>query len=108
LLIFVSLAAFVIGQVLLKHAMEPAHAHGYRDRNFLRNLIAGTGALGIYFLLTLGLLQRFDLSFLYPFQGLSVIFISAAAALLLREELNARLIVGSLLVTLGVALVAQS
>ena len=108
LLILVSLVAFVAGQVLLKHAMEATHAYGYRSPRFVGNLFAGTGALAIYFLLTLGLLQRFDLSFLYPFQGLSVIFITGAAALFLRERLNARLIVGALLVTAGVALVAQS
>ena len=34
----------------------------------------------ISFFLTLGLLQRFDLSYLYPFQGLSVIIIAITAA----------------------------
>ena len=44
----------------------------------------------------LGLLQRFDLSYLYPFQGLSVIFITILAAVVLKET-SARLTVGALL-----------
>jgi uncharacterized membrane protein len=52
------------------------------------------------------LLQRYDLSFIYPFQGLSVIIITFAAALTLREKLTLQLIAGSLLISLGVALVS--
>ena len=62
----------------------------------------------ISFFLTLGLLRHFDLSYLYPFQGLSVIFISVAAAFLLREKLTVQLILGSLLITAGVVLVSIS
>jgi uncharacterized membrane protein len=65
-------------------------------------------AMTVYFFLSLGLLQRFDLSYLYPFQGTSIIFISVAAAVLLREKLSLRLIVGSLLITAGVVLVSLS
>ena len=36
----------------------------------------------ISFLLNLGLLQRFDLSYLYPFQGLSIIMIGLTVALI--------------------------
>jgi uncharacterized membrane protein len=62
----------------------------------------------VSFFLTLGLLQRFDLSYLYPFQGLSVIFITIMAALVLKERLTARLTIGALLITAGVVLVAFS
>ena len=39
----------------------------------------------ISFFLTLGLLQRFDLSYLYPFQGLSVVLIAITAAVTSRK-----------------------
>lgn len=107
-LILIALAAFVAGQLLLKHAMESSVARGFRHRTFLIFMVAGTASLAISYFLNLGLLQRLDLSYLYPFQGLSVIFITAAAAVLLREKLTPQLILGSLLITAGVVLVSIS
>ncbi|MBA2271988.1 MAG: EamA family transporter [Chthoniobacterales bacterium] len=107
-LILTSIAGLVTGELLLKHAMQSTHAGGFRQRTFVLFLFGGVSAMAVYFFLTLGLLQQFDLSYLYPFQGLSVIFISIAAALLLREKLNLQLILGSVLITAGVVLVSVS
>ena len=73
---------------------------------FLGPLAAGVSLLGAQFFLNLGLLQRYDLSFIYPFQGLSVIIISAAAAFVLREKLTPQLVAGSLLISAGIVLVS--
>lgn len=108
LLVLISVAALVTGELLLKHAMQSTVARGFRQRTFSAFLFGGVVAMGIYFMLTLGLLQRFDLSYVYPFQGLSVIFISAAAAFLLKEKLTLPLVIGSLLITAGVVLVSIS
>jgi len=54
------------------------------------------------------LLQRFDLSYLYPFQGLSVIFITVMAAVVLKEKLNWQLTIGALLISAGIVLVSLS
>ena len=62
----------------------------------------------ISFFLTLGLLQRFDLSYLYPFQGLSVIIITVMAALMLKEKLTLQLTIGALLISAGIVLVSLS
>ena len=107
-LIVISLAAFVGGQLLLKHGMEATVAGGFRHRTFVIFIIAGTAAMAVSFFLTLGLLQRFDLSYLDPFQGLSVIFVSLAAIVFLREKLNLRLALGSLLIAAGLVLVSLS
>ncbi|MDQ6624714.1 MAG: EamA family transporter [Verrucomicrobiota bacterium] len=107
-LILISLAAFVAGQLLLKHAMEVTEKQGFRNRRFALLIGLGTAVMAISYFLNLGLLQRLDLSYLYPFQGLSVIFIAAAAAVLLREKLTPPLIIGSLLITAGVVLVSMS
>src|SRR5947199_177478 len=64
--------------------------------------------LTIAFFLTLGLLQRFDLSYLYPFQGLSVIFITVTAAVVLKEKLNLQLTIGALLISAVIVLVSLS
>lgn len=108
LLIFISLVTFVVGQLLLKRAMESTINRGFRHRTFAVFILTGTASMAISYFLNLGLLQHLDLSYLYPFQGLTVIFISAAAAILLREKLTAKLIVGSILITAGVALVSFS
>jgi len=70
--------------------------------------VIGVVLMTISFFLTLGLLQRFDLSYLYPFQGLSVIFITMLAAVVLKEKLSARLAIGTLLITAGIILVSMS
>ncbi len=104
-LLLVSLAAFVLGQILLKVAMTPApHA---RSR-FALWLTAGIASLTVYFFLTLGLLQRYELSYLFPFQGVTVILISAGSFFILKEKLTFQLVIGALLITLGVALVSTT
>ena len=107
LLILISVCSLVAGELLLKHAMQATHGH-FRPGAFAALLVTGLLAMAVYFLLTLGLLQRLDLSYVYPFQGLSVIFISVAAAVLLREQLSMKLIIGSVLITAGVVLVSMS
>jgi drug/metabolite transporter (DMT)-like permease len=107
-LILVWLVTFVAGQLFFKRAMELSSATGLRNRKLISILSAGIFSMTISFFLNLGLLQRFDLSYLYPFQGLSVIIISVAAALVLREKLTLRLTLGALLISVGVALVSVS
>ena len=102
------LATFVAGQLLFKRAMESSSAVGFRNRRTILTLGAGILVMTISFCLNLGLLQRFDLSYLYPFQGSSIIIITLLAAIILKERLTARLIVGTLLITAGVALVSMS
>jgi uncharacterized membrane protein len=106
--IVVSLLSFVVAQLVLKRAMESTTMSGFRNLRFVSQAIGGIVLMTISFFLTLGLLQRFDLSYLYPFQGLSVIFITLMAAIVLKEKLNLRLTVGALLITAGIVLVSLS
>jgi drug/metabolite transporter (DMT)-like permease len=105
--ILTSLVTFVAGQLFLKRAMEST-AKGNRHPRFASLLGAGIFLMTISFFLTLGLLQRFDLSYLYPFQGLSVIIIAFAAAIVLREKLTLRLTIGAALISAGIILVSIS
>lgn len=107
-LILISLITFVAGQLLLKHAMESTTQSDFSRRRFIFLLSVGIFLMTISFFLTLGLLQLYDLSYLYPFQGLSVIIISVTAAIILREKLTWQLTIGSLLITAGVVLVSLS
>ncbi|MEP7014896.1 MAG: EamA family transporter [Verrucomicrobiota bacterium] len=107
LIIFISLCAFVGGQIVLKHVMAPAEAPLAKRRSVYLFAL-GISMMTISFFLTLGLLQRFDLSYLYPFQGLSTIMISLMAAATLKEKLTLRLTLGALLISAGVILVSLS
>ena len=107
-LIVVSLLSFVVAQLILKRAMEATTRTGFRNARFVSKVTGGIVLMTISFFLTLGLLQRFDLSYLYPFQGLSVIFITLMAAVVLKEKLNTRLAVGGLLISVGIVLVSLS
>ena len=106
--IVVSLLSFVVAQLILKRAMEVTTTTGFRNVQFGSKITSGIILMTISFFLTLGLLQRFDLSYLYPFQGLSVIFITLMAAVALKEKLNMRLAVGALLISIGIVLVSMS
>jgi uncharacterized membrane protein len=106
--ILTSLITFVAGQLFLKRAMESTTRSGNRHRRFGSLLGAGIFLMTISFFLTLGLLQRFDLSYLYPFQGLSVIIIAFAAAIVLREKLTLQLTIGAALISAGIILVSIS
>ena len=107
-LIVVSLLSFVAAQLILKRAMEFSATNGLRNSRFVSLAATGIALMTVSFFLTLGLLQRFDLSYLYPFQGLSVIFITLMAAVALKEKLSARLTLGALLITAGIVLVSLS
>ena len=107
-LILVWLATFVAGQLFFKRAMELSSVTGSQNWKIVAVLSAGIVLMTISFFLNLGLLQRFDLSYLYPFQGLSVIIITLMAAAILKEKLTWRLTIGTLLITAGVVLVSMS
>jgi uncharacterized membrane protein len=106
--IIVSLLSFVAAQLILKRAMAATTTNGFWNPGFVSKVTWGIVLMTISFFLTLGLLQRFDLSYLYPFQGLSVIFITLMAAVALKEKLNMRLTIGALLISAGIALVSMS
>ena len=107
-LIVVSLLSFVVAQIVLKRAMERSKTSGLRNSGLVEMIALGVALMTVSFFLTLGLLQRFDLSYLYPFQGLSVIFIAVTAATVLKETLSLRLIAGTVLITAGIVLVSMT
>lgn len=108
LFILISLVTFVAAQLILKRAMEFSATHGMGKSYFTSRIGIGVFLMTISFFLTLGLLQRYDLSYLYPFQGLSVIFITVLAVIVLKEKLSVRLAIGALLITAGIVLVSMS
>jgi len=108
-IVLVALIAHTAGQIFLKHAMSSSHGEtGFRSRAVLLPFAIGIALMTTQFFLNLGLLQRYDLSFIYPFQGLGVIIITCVAGITLREKLTLQLIIGSVLISIGVALVSMT
>ena len=108
-LVLVALVAHTAGQIFLKHAMGSSHSEaGFRSRSVIVPFAIGIALMTTQFFLVLGLLQRYDLSLIYPFQGLGVIVITLLAGITLREKLSLQLVVGSLLISVGVVLVSMT
>jgi multidrug transporter EmrE-like cation transporter len=108
-IVLVALIAHTAGQIFLKHAMASSHTEaGFRSRACAIPFAIGIALMTTQFFLNLGLLQRYDLSFIYPFQGLGVIIITCTAGITLREKLTFQLVAGSVLISIGVALVSMT
>jgi uncharacterized membrane protein len=106
--VLTSQVALVAGQILLKHGMN----HFGKKRWHLGRIVWGLGGgiamLTVWFLLWMGLLQKLDLSFLYPFQGISPVLLVVTAGIFLKERANWRSWLGVGLITAGTLLVALS
>jgi multidrug transporter EmrE-like cation transporter len=98
LLVILAQFAQVGGQLLLKRGMSGA---GPR----LPCVAGGLALLTVWFLAWLRLLQSLDLSYLYPFEGISLVLLVLAARVLLQEAIGARVWVGVGLITAGMVLV---
>ena len=96
----------VTGQLFFKHAMSDRV--GSPPRRRLLDLTAGVLAMTVGFFTWLALLRRFDLSFLYPFEGLDRVLLALAAWLILREKVTTDLWIGVILICLGTTFVAAS
>jgi len=94
-------ALIVVGQMLLKRGVS-----GRQPRT--RYFCLGIFSMAIWFFLWLGLMGKWDLSKLYPFEGLNPVLMAIGACLLLKEKLPASAWVGLGLVGVGVAIVAGS
>ncbi len=107
-LILFSQVCLVAGQIWLKHAMNQTNEETLKKSLFIRNFALGIGSLTLWFLLWLGLMRHFDLSYLYPFEGLSPLLMAAGASVFLKEKMTWRLWGGMLLISAGLALVSIS
>lgn len=105
-LIVLSECAAIAGQIFFKHAMANHWSKSRRTAAWV--LSAGIGAMAVSFFIWLSLLAKFDLSRLYPFEGLNRVVLLCAAAFFLREKIAPQLWIGVLLISAGVALVFVS
>lgn len=71
-------------------------------------VIAGLALYGVGTLLWLGVLSRVEVSQAYPFVGLGFVLTAVLGAVLFGDALSAPRIAGTLLVVLGIVLIAGS
>ena len=102
LLVLIAESCSLIGQIFFKHAMSGGKG------NMAAKLAAGAAIMGIGFFLWEGLLSKFDLSYLYPFDGLNRVVLMFAASIFLKEKMTLNLWVGVALICAGVLLVSRS
>ena len=107
-LVLLSQLAQVGGQVLLKHGMSEVDRTPRRKGPLLWGLGGGIALLTAWFGLWMGLMQKLDLSQLYPFAGLSPVLMVVAAGVFLRERADRRTWLGVALITAGTVMVAFS
>jgi uncharacterized membrane protein len=100
-LVFVCEMCLVIGQLLLKRGMQATPVR-------ILFLAGGVAMLSGWFLLWLRLLAQWDLSRLFPFEGLNSVLVVLGAGLFLKERVPLRGWMGIALISVGVALVSGS
>jgi undecaprenyl phosphate-alpha-L-ara4N flippase subunit ArnE len=105
-LVVFSLACSVTGQIFFKHAMAE-HSRSSASRRKL-DLARGVLVMTVSFFTWLALLRQFDLSYLYPFEGLDRVLLAFGAWLILKEKVSRDLWIGLVLICLGTAFVAGS
>ena len=109
LLVILSQAFLVGGQIFLKHALnstavEPQTSMWKRAAPFAY----GIGLMTLWFFLWLVLLSQVELSYLYPFDALSPLFMAFGASMALKEEMTPRLWFGVLLIVAGLLIVGTN
>lgn len=108
LLILIAEFGHICGQVFFKLAMNESDESTKRKRGFLPIFAAGIFVMAVSFFIRLGLLSKFDLSFIYPFEALNGVILALGAWLFLKEKMTLSLWIGIVLIGVGVALVSTS
>jgi len=91
--------ALVIGQLLLKRGMGATKPR-------IGIVAAGVVSLSVWFFIWLALLGRWDLSRLFPFEGLNPALVVIGAAIFLKERVPLLTWCGIVLISAGVAIVS--
>jgi drug/metabolite transporter (DMT)-like permease len=115
--ILLTLAFTVYGQLVLKWQMGSAGPlpHGHLDKlGFLLQqfmnpwILSGFVSAFVASLAWMAAMTRFELNYAYPFMSLAFVIVMILGVLFLGEALNARKIVGTLMVMAGLVVIARA
>ncbi len=108
-IVTLSQAFLVGGQIFLKHAMnKTTEGSGIGRWTRISPFIYGIGLMTLWFFLWFWLLSQVELSYLYPFDALSPLFMAFGASVALKEKMTPRLWCGVLLIVGGLLIVGAS
>ncbi len=112
LVLLLAIILTVIGEIFLKKGVGEAGEFSLRWSILLRTFTNWKVLLGFFLIFAgsifwLVVISRIELSVAYPMLGLSYVILVLASWPTLQEPLNWQKVVGSLVICLGVALVAQ-
>ncbi|MBN9132985.1 MAG: EamA family transporter [Nitrosospira multiformis] len=108
IIVILSQAFLVGGQIFLKHAMNKTEEAGTDRRASTFPFICGIGLMTLWFFLWFWLLSQVELSYLYPFDALSPLFMAFGASIALKEKMTPHLWGGILLIVGGLLIVGAS
>ena len=117
LLIFLSISIAVAGQILLKIGIDRIGASGFGSvrafagffSSIIRSPMVLTG-LFLYFIsaaIWLVVLSTVDLSFAYPFIGITYVLVLILSKFILKEEVNPIRWIGAFIITAGVVIISR-
>ena len=117
LLILLSISIAVGGQVLLKIGIDRVGISDFSSMKVILDLFSGviksplilTG-LFLYFIsaaIWLIVLSTVDLSFAYPFLGLSYVMVLVLSKFILKEDVNPIRWIGAFIITVGVVVISR-
>ena len=98
--------ALATGEVCLKHASGSNHLSAASTTIRAMWYAIGVAAMAAWFFLWLHLMHFFELNRLFAFEGVSPLLVAIASALFLSERITARAWFASLLIAIGITLVA--
>ena len=100
-IVILAQTAQVLGQLVLKRGMT-------RRGSRIARIALGIIPLVFWFFAWLKLLAGLDISYLYPFEGISLVLLVFAAQILLHERTEARTWIGVAMITSGMIFVGMS
>lgn len=97
------------GQIFLKFALNRPDEE-IKTLSWRRTapFVYGIGLMTLWFFLWLGLLSQVELSYLYPFDAMSPLFMAFGASIILGEKMTPRLWGGISLIIIGLLIVGMS
>lgn len=106
LLIFLARVCASAGQIFFKKAM--CVRDGEARSKGAASFCCGIVVMAVGFFLWLGLLNKFPLSYLYPFEGIDHILLVVGASIFLKERATPGIWLGVLLISAGVVFVSAN
>jgi uncharacterized membrane protein len=106
LLVLMTRALACAGQIFFKKAMSRPDDEARGKGAFF--LACGIVIMALTFFLWQGLLEKHDLSYLYPFEGVDHVLLVLGASYFLKERATPRLWAGVALIVAGVVLVSTN